>query len=151
MFSSQQLAVINEIGGVITWQKFLMMNSAKHFDVIQRLSQITPDKLTLVHGDLNLANLITDGEKLRVIDFEHVMVGPWEFELAPALFWQDEVSLPAERLIDAMTSAGMKCNEQAINDCLVLYFINQLRLADEAGDTNKRKLLVDKARERMII
>lgn len=54
------------------------------------------DRFGLIHADLRLANLMTDGAGLRVIDFDDCGFGWWLFDFAAAVsFIEDDPRLPA--------------------------------------------------------
>jgi len=159
-YIQQQQQIVSELGGVISWRKFTELNQralgrpdlvtlldqslAGIQTTLSRLRHVPLDSLTLVHGDLNLANIILQGQVLRLIDFEHAVEGPLELEFAPMLFWADSVSLPPKMLFQALSKLGCKCSRPLIRDCLILYFVNQLRLALDSHDQAKTKLLITK-------
>mgnify|MGYP000229641985 CR=1 FL=1 len=55
-----------------------------------------PERFGLIHADLRLANLMTDGAELTVIDFDDCGFGWWLFDFAAAVsFIEDDPRLPA--------------------------------------------------------
>lgn len=54
------------------------------------------DRFGLIHGDLRLANLLDDGKRLAVIDFDDCGFGWFAFDFAAAIsFYEDDPSIPA--------------------------------------------------------
>lgn len=54
------------------------------------------DRFGLIHGDLRLANLLDDGARLAVIDFDDCGFGWFAFDFAAAIsFYEDDPSIPA--------------------------------------------------------
>jgi Ser/Thr protein kinase RdoA (MazF antagonist) len=55
-----------------------------------------PDRFGLIHGDLRLANLLVDGPRLRVIDFDDCGFGWFLYDFAAAVsFFEHEPQVPA--------------------------------------------------------
>jgi Ser/Thr protein kinase RdoA (MazF antagonist) len=58
------------------------------------------DRFGLIHADLRLANLLAEGERLRVIDFDDCGFGWFAYDFAAAVsFFEDAAEVPA--LLDA--------------------------------------------------
>jgi Ser/Thr protein kinase RdoA (MazF antagonist) len=78
----------------------------------------------LIHGDLRLANLLVDGGRLRVIDFDDCGFGWFLYDFAAAVsFFEHEPQLPA--LMEAWTEgydriAPLSAEDRAILPALVL-------------------------------
>lgn len=54
------------------------------------------DRFGLIHGDLRLANLLDDGKRLAVIDFDDCGLGWFAFDFAAAIsFYEEDPSIPA--------------------------------------------------------
>ncbi len=121
--------------------------------LIRQLLELKLDAfdLTLIHGDLNLANIIQSEDQLMLIDFEHVVEAPIELELAPAAFWKDQVALPLAPFRKALQSVGLSLSSEHLKQSLALYFVNQLRLAKQSNDQKKIKQLTSIAIKRQII
>jgi Ser/Thr protein kinase RdoA (MazF antagonist) len=55
-----------------------------------------PDRFGLIHGDLRLANLLVDGDRLSVIDFDDCGFGWFLYDFAAAVsFFEDAPTVPA--------------------------------------------------------
>jgi len=55
-----------------------------------------PDRFGLIHGDLRLANLLVDGNRLSVIDFDDCGFGWFLYDFAAAVsFFEDTPAVPA--------------------------------------------------------
>jgi Ser/Thr protein kinase RdoA (MazF antagonist) len=55
-----------------------------------------PDRFGLIHGDLRLANLLVDEDRLRVIDFDDCGFGWFLYDFAAAVsFFEDAPTVPA--------------------------------------------------------
>ena len=55
-----------------------------------------PDRFGLIHGDLRLANLLDDGTRLAVIDFDDCGFGWFAYDFAAAIsFHEDDPAIPA--------------------------------------------------------
>ena len=62
-----------------------------------------PDRFGLIHCDLRLANLLVDGEAVKVIDFDDCGFGWYMYDAAtPVSFYEHEPQVP--ELIDAWVS-----------------------------------------------
>lgn len=82
------------------------------------------DRFGLIHGDLRLANLLVDGSRLRVIDFDDCGFGWFMYDFAAAVsFFEHAPTLPA--LLEAWTEgyasvAPLAAEDRAILPALVL-------------------------------
>lgn len=55
-----------------------------------------PERFGLIHGDLRVANLLDDGERLAVIDFDDCGFGWFAYDFAAAIsFHEDDEAIPA--------------------------------------------------------
>lgn len=89
--------------------------------------------ITMVHGDLGLSNIMLVGLKLKFIDFEHVVLGPLALELAPALFWRDDNSLPVEEVVVALNKLGIEISMADVEKMVPVYEKLQLLANKKRG------------------
>lgn len=122
----------------------------KFSDILLNL-MVIDSNLTLTHGDLGLSNVMLSGTELKLIDFEHVVEAPLEFDLAPSFFWKDGNSLPLAKIYQAFIQKGDVLDQKLIEKLVILYLVNQLRLAESAKDPEKYQQLLLKACERKLI
>jgi Ser/Thr protein kinase RdoA (MazF antagonist) len=105
--------------------------------VMKRLSEFGdgPGRFGLVHADLRLANLLVDGERITVIDFEDCGFSWYLYDLACALTF-NEGRLDVPELIDAWVSGYRevhplsRADEEEIGTFLML---RRLMLSAYAG------------------
>jgi Ser/Thr protein kinase RdoA (MazF antagonist) len=92
-------------------------------DVMARYG-MAAERFGLIHGDLRLANLLVDGDRLRVIDFDDCGFGWFMYDFAAAVsFFEHAPSLPA--LTAAWTegyaaAAPLAAEDRAVLPALVL-------------------------------
>lgn len=160
-------SLIASSGVEMSWDEFLLANeqflvrqgdslniSLKQLGGLKKIvrqSREIKSGMTLVHGDLGLSNVLLNGIKLQLIDFEHTVEGPIELELAVANFWSDENSLPVEVVVTALEKLGQPINKERLAEMTSVYLVNQLRLADEVGDGVKSEELIIRGEERGIL
>lgn len=102
-------------------------------------------KLFPLHRDLCWSNaLATSTKSFRVIDFEHSLIGPIEYEFANSVFWKDEMSLDIGHVLEIGQKEGLHINMILINRLVIAYFIDQIRIAITNNDLDKVQLLVNK-------
>lgn len=82
-----------------------------------------PDAFGLIHADLRLANLMTDGDTLSAIDFDDCGFGWWAYDLAAALsFIETDPRLPdlIARWVDGYTRiAALRPEDRAMIPSLI--------------------------------
>lgn len=52
-----------------------------------RLLPDGPEHAGLIHGDLHSDNVLWDGQRLRAIDFDDSLIGPWGMDLGTSLYY----------------------------------------------------------------
>lgn len=95
------------IGGQAIWGDWrAAYNDANDIQCLEALCSKLEDRLSgygegadrfgLIHGDLRLANLLDDGTRLAVIDFDDCGFGWFAFDFAAAIsFYEEDPSIPA--------------------------------------------------------
>lgn len=144
----------------LDWGSFMSKNQRYLLTLNQSLIfKLKPDlddldgvqDLTLTHGDLGLSNILLSGTSLKLIDFEHTVEAPLEFDLAPSFFWRDDNSLPLEKINKIFDQEYRSLDQGRFTKLVSLYLVNQLRLADLEGDQEKYQQLLTKAYERNLL
>lgn len=104
-------------------------------------------KLFPLHRDICWTNALKDSYgRIKLIDFEHHLHGPIEYEFANSLFWQDSLSVNVDSLIEEADSRGVYINRLLANRLVIAYVLDQLRIADRLKDSDKLALLTSKLR-----
>ena len=87
-----------------------------------------PDRFGLIHCDLRLANLLIDGERVKVIDFDDCGFGWYMYDAAtPVSFYEHEPQVPA--LIEAWVRGYRSVAELSAEDeAEILTFVMLRRL-----------------------
>jgi len=94
-----------------------------------------------LHRDLHWGNLLVSKNQVEIMDFEHFLVGPLEYEFCNSLFWNDRWSLDFKMIRKEFEKKGVYLNFYLAVKLTVVYFIEQLDIAFKNKDTNKVKLL----------
>lgn len=115
--------------------------------VISEISSMSQDKFTICHGDLNLSNIMLTGSDLVLVDFEHVVEAPIEFDLACSVFFSDSKSLNVDLVVEKLGAGGIKISENDLKLMVKLYFADQMRKAS----FEKQQLLIEIAKNKKII
>jgi Ser/Thr protein kinase RdoA (MazF antagonist) len=85
-----------------------------------------PDRFGLIHGDLRLANLLVDGPRLRVIDFDDCGFGWFLYDFAAAVsFFEHDPRVPA--LMAAWVEGYRRRGTLAAEDVAILPALVLLR------------------------
>ncbi len=83
-----------------------------------------PHRFGLIHGDLRVANLLDDGQRLAVIDFDDCGFGWFAYDFAAAIsFHEDDPSVPALQaawLQGYRTVAPFSAQDEAILPTLII-------------------------------
>lgn len=104
------------------------------------------DRFGLIHGDLRLANLLDNGERLAVIDFDDCGFGWFAFDFAAAIsFYEEDPSIPALQaawLNGYREVAMFSADDEAILPAMIMARRLQLTawLASRAGNDTEGKL-----------
>lgn len=126
-------------------KKLLIKFFGEH--ILREISDISRERLTICHGDLNLSNLMLVGSDLVLVDFEHVVEAPIEFDLACSAFFGDMKSLNVDLVVGLLRKAGVEILDDNLRSMTKLYFADQIRKAD----SNKQKLLFEIAKNKKIL
>lgn len=104
------------------------------------------DRFGLIHGDLRLANLLDDGKRLAVIDFDDCGFGWFAFDFAAAIsFYEDDPSIPALQaawLKGYREIVDFKTEDEALLPTMIMVRRLQLTawLASRAGNDTEGEL-----------
>jgi thiamine kinase-like enzyme len=102
-----------------------------------------PSNVTYLHRDLHAGNIISCNDVLKLIDFEHSLVGPLELEFQNAIFWNDANSLDYKKIISAVIAKTGITYDFTLEKLLLSYYIaDQVILANEMGDFSKVRELI---------
>lgn len=113
----------------------------------KRIISISSDMYTICHGDLNLSNLMIVGSDLILVDFEHVVEAPIEFDLACSAFFDDFKSLNITTVVKSLSRLDQVIDADTLTLMIKLYFADQMRKAEP----EKQKLLIKIAKGKKII
>jgi hypothetical protein len=98
-------------------------------------------KLTLVHRDLHLGNVILKDNTCVLLDFEHAMEAPIELEFQNSLFWNDDMSLDVVLAKSILRSKGIYYSDELEKLLMAYYIADQFVIALKEQNFAKADLI----------
>lgn len=148
-----KVGIFDEVFGCLSFESLIKRNKETLFklfpniDIFKKLTEMSKERMTICHGDLNLSNLMLSGSELVLIDFEHVTEAPLEYDLASSFVFDDEKSIDLKMTIKALENIGQKISMDDLRLMAKLFLANQVSGANK----EKMKSLINKAKERNIL
>lgn len=99
-------------------------------------------RLYPLHRDLCKTNFLKTDSGTCLIDFEHHLVAPIEYEFCNSVFWNDYASLSVDKAVETLREQGVYLSRWLMLVLCSLYFLDQLRLAERNSDAEKLQLLI---------
>ena len=103
-----------------------------------------PDRFGLIHADLRLANLLVDGDRLHVIDFDDCGFGWTGYDFAAAIsFMEDDPRIPALRAawLAGYRGAGGRIDAAMLDTFVMLRRMALLAWIGSHGDSTEPQAL----------
>jgi serine/threonine protein kinase len=118
-------------------------------DIKKIMSRDYSKQLTITHRDIHLDNILVEKSggvgRTHLIDFEHCMEAPIEFEFQNSVFWRDEKSLNVDSIAHILRSSyRVPYPNEIENELTSLYFADQVNLAIDMNYPGKIDLLINK-------
>lgn len=115
---------------------------------VSTASTYSIQSMVLNHRDLHLENILVDPvtKSIYLIDFEHSLWAPLEYEFQNSIFWDDADALNFLSLKQMFALQNIVLSTDKLNILQDLYFLDQLLIGLRNKQSAKCRLLVERYR-----